>query len=366
MLRRLLQPFRRVTASGNYLPEVDGLRFVAIVWVVLLHAYGFFLKKSGPFTEGLKDYPLLDYILMRGAFGVDMFFTISGFVLALPFARHALAGGKEIRLGSYYKRRLIRFEPPYFICMLIGFGVHVRMHPEQLAELSRSLGASLLYLHQIIFHRLSPINSPTWSLEYEIQFYLLAPLLFRSFRLSPAARRIMWSIVYVIVSVLLQYWHPPFKSVLNVFPFFIAGIVLADVYISYPALKLDQGWVLLLAIGVALTLLLCPWTPLFWQTAPLLLFFFYMAVLRHPLLKRLFSTPLLATIGGMCYSIYLVHYYCISVAGAWIIRLHAGSGFLPNLLLQMTLLLLSALAGSALFFLLAERPFMKWSAKLRH
>jgi len=365
MLRKIPSLFRRVTASGNYLPEVDGLRFICILWVLLLHAYGFFLKKSGPYTGGPADYKLWNYIIMRGAFGVNMFFCISGFVLAMPFARWRLAEGKPIRIGNYYKRRLIRFEAPYFVCMLIGYFGYVYLHPGHSTELTKSLLASLVYLHQLIFHRLSPINAATWSLEYEVQFYLLAPFLFRCFRLPAAQRWWVWSVLYLLSILQLQYMHPPFRSMLDVFPFFLAGIMLADIYISAPELRLDSSWAVALAVMCGIFILLYPWTPLFWGLAPLALLVFYLVVLRNKWLQQLFSTPFLAVTGGMCYSIYLVHYYIISITGGYILRLHPGTQWLPNMLLQALLMIILAIAGSAVFYLLIEKPFMKLSARQR-
>ena len=69
---------RRITSSGDYIPEIDGLRFVAILSVVLYHLYGF-LPNSG---AGLPLQPAVSH----GYRGVNLFYVISGFVLALPFA----------------------------------------------------------------------------------------------------------------------------------------------------------------------------------------------------------------------------------------------------------------------------------------
>ena len=47
---RLLAPFQRQTSSGRYLPEVDGLRCLAVVMVVLFHLHGFFATYEEPST----------------------------------------------------------------------------------------------------------------------------------------------------------------------------------------------------------------------------------------------------------------------------------------------------------------------------
>ena len=51
--------------------------------------------------------------------GVELFFIISGFILGLPFAKQYLAGGKQVRLGAYFLRRLTRLEPPYILILCI-------------------------------------------------------------------------------------------------------------------------------------------------------------------------------------------------------------------------------------------------------
>ena len=54
-----------------------------------------------------------------GFAGVDVFFVLSGFLLALPFARHALGAGPRPRLGRYFRRRLLRVFPAYYAQLAI-------------------------------------------------------------------------------------------------------------------------------------------------------------------------------------------------------------------------------------------------------
>ena len=50
---------------------------------------------------------------------MPLFFAISGFILALPFAEHYLSGAPRPTLGRYYVRRVTRIEPPYVINLTI-------------------------------------------------------------------------------------------------------------------------------------------------------------------------------------------------------------------------------------------------------
>ena len=111
-----LNRFRRITSSGLYIPEIDGLRFLAISWIFLFH-FNDYLATARHFNEA----SLLQTFFYNGYRGVELFFVISGFILSLPFAKYYLANGKKIRLKNYFLRRITRLEPPYFIIMINRF-----------------------------------------------------------------------------------------------------------------------------------------------------------------------------------------------------------------------------------------------------
>ena len=89
---RLLGHLSRRTTSGQFIPEIDGLRFVSIAMVVCFHLGGYTMAKSTAirFANPLDN--ALAHLLATGHYGVQLFFIISGLVLALPFARHHLTG----------------------------------------------------------------------------------------------------------------------------------------------------------------------------------------------------------------------------------------------------------------------------------
>src|SRR5215510_2337941 len=82
---------RRVTSSGRFILEIDGLRFVAILSVYLYRLNGYLLEKSASVASGLMTTRVVT-LLSHGNNGVQLFFVISRFILGLPFAAHFLRG----------------------------------------------------------------------------------------------------------------------------------------------------------------------------------------------------------------------------------------------------------------------------------
>ena len=106
--------FRRVTSSGNYIPEVDGLRFVAIMSVFIYHFTQLVVEKNRfTYHDSKESYRAFYQLSGHGNRGVELFFMISGFILAMPFAKQYLLGGKRIAIKEYFFRRITRIEPPY-------------------------------------------------------------------------------------------------------------------------------------------------------------------------------------------------------------------------------------------------------------
>ena len=149
----------------SYRPDIDGLRAVAILSVVLYHS-------------GLPR-------LTGGFTGVDIFFAISGYLIG----GHIYA---DLRAGSFsylqfYRRRAKRILPAFFavvaFTLLAGL---ILLSPAETAQLGRSAFAATLSISNLLFARtdnyfaghsnLNPLLM-TWSLGVEEQFYAFIPLL---------------------------------------------------------------------------------------------------------------------------------------------------------------------------------------------
>lgn len=363
-----LSSFQRITSSGRFIPEIDGLRFLAIATVILFHASTYYNHKS-PFAPAEPDAWFMS-VCRHGYVGVMLFFAISGFVLALPFAQWRLQGAKPISLKAYFLRRLTRLEPPYLLTLTAVAAVLLLQRSAGLSEILPHWGASAVYLHNLIYGQPSTLVGVAWSLEIEIQFYLLAPLLFRVFTIRQQPARYALYVGAMVLFSCFSYRFDPevsgFKTLAGYFQYFCAGILLADWYTTNPSpasLRLLEKWFLPQLLGVILLILLLT-SDLNHSLAvrlwyPFAIIGFYALVLRNPFWQKIGSTPWLVTIGGMCYSIYLWHYLLISRMGAYSLRWHFSDGYGLDFLIQLCLWVTGILLFSSLFFYFIEKPCMR-------
>ena len=370
---RLRLALGRETSSGRFIPEIDGLRCLAIGSVVLFHLAWMVLPPDVDRQAVLAAQPFT-WLLLHGFIGVQLFFVISGFVLALPFAEARLGAGRAVALGGYYARRLTRLEPPYIICLLLLFGLRAAQEPGAIAARLPHLLASLFYVHNITFDAPSTINSVAWSLEVEVQFYLLVPLLTRIFAVRPTgARRLLLVALIVAASALQTRWpDAPYgvtHSLLFQAQYFLAGFLLADCWLLdwRAAASGGRGWD---ALATAAFLAVVPAMEAGAPghvALPLLLVAAYAGVFRGRWWNRLLTRPWITVVGGMCYTIYLYHLNLIGNALKLTGPLTASAALPVQVVVQGLLTLPLLLVASAVLFALFEKPFMRrqWPTRLR-
>lgn len=364
--QRLTQRFGRVTSGGRLVPCVDGLRCIAIMAVMLYHLNGFVVQKAIGFTEQEARETAVFHWLHGANCGVQVFFSISGFILALPFAREK-KGGRTVGLKSYYFRRLTRLEPPFLLNLLVVFALLILVKHQTAAELWAPLLATMTYTHNWFYGELSRINGVTWSLEIEVQFYLLAPFLARAFFAMPRLNRRVVTIGMIAVFVAIKIAVPVDGvlrlrlGLLYVLDHFLAGILLADVFVCdwLESPVKSKRWdiatlpLLLLIFAIQRSDLLLHLLP--GLTAGLLA-----CAIRGHWTNKVLSLPLIVIVGGMCYSIYLYHFFVISLIGRYTLPLFAGHSYTTQFCLQSLMIVPATIAICSIFFLLIEKPFMQW------
>ncbi|MEO6190007.1 MAG: acyltransferase [Saprospiraceae bacterium] len=380
-----LPSFRRITNSGNFIPEIDGLRFLAIALVVLYHLDGFLFKElTSDYKDNLENYNLLHEIMLHGYFGVEIFFCISAFVVSYPFAKYYLADGSLIQLKDYFYRRITRIEPPYIISLLLILAVHLfLLNGEKMADYIPSFYYSLFYVHGFFYHRdFQPfVNNVTWSLEIEIQFYILAPLLFYFFFRLKKHGLLILLISTLLVSMVSKFPKPDLISLYEYFHFFLLGMAIA--YMKAKNIKwsiLEQlnirysqefisgmSFILMLVMDITFMGPLHTWFKLIVSSFQM----FFMFVVFYNLLisaekKVWINRNFFTAIGGMCYSIYLFHNQLIVLFGQLLLKGERSSYFIWDYFKLSILLTAIILFISSVFFILIERPCMdkNWPKRL--
>ncbi len=157
----------------KYRSEIDGLRTIAVLSVIIYHAE--FKLKSFDFLKG-------------GFFGVDIFFVISGFLITSLIINEYNKTNK-FSILNFYERRARRLLPALFAVILISLpAAWIILFPKQFTDYLGSIIASLFFSSNFYWHlelqeygTESSLLRPflhTWSLAVEEQFYILYPVLF--------------------------------------------------------------------------------------------------------------------------------------------------------------------------------------------
>lgn len=218
---------------STYRHDIDGLRAVAVVPVVLFHA------GIGAFSGG--------YV------GVDVFFVISGFLIS-SIIRKEIAQG-TFSIAGFYERRCRRILPALTVvlvaCFLLGYLV---MLPIQLAHLGRSASAAALFLSNVFFWRDAGYFAPatdwmpllhTWSLAVEEQYYVAFPLMMFACRTWRPSRVLLLVVAALLASFCLSAYgtpeHPSAAFYLS--PFRVWELLLGVVLSFWEGPAITRRWV---------------------------------------------------------------------------------------------------------------------------
>ncbi len=173
-----------VRAEAGTVPSLDGLRGIAVLWVILFHYTALGDATRDAWIQAIGAVPLVDALVRNGYLGVDLFFLISGFLLTLPWFVHAAAGRAAPAAREFYARRVRRIVPAYYLQLALLFLLFIPLL-RGWDYWKRDLYVILWngVAHAGFLHLTSPLTSGTlavngalWTLAIEAQYYLLLPL----------------------------------------------------------------------------------------------------------------------------------------------------------------------------------------------
>jgi peptidoglycan/LPS O-acetylase OafA/YrhL len=157
-------PIQRPTWLPSYIPELQGLRGLAVLSVVFYHCH--------PRLEGTW----VHYASLWGWAGVNLFFVLSGFLITSILLE---AREKPHYFRNFYGRRALRIWPVYVLVLVVVYlNAPWFIGPTISAAIRTAPWLAYIFFVQNLFHlTLPPAIGPTWSLAIEEQYYFLwAPL----------------------------------------------------------------------------------------------------------------------------------------------------------------------------------------------
>jgi peptidoglycan/LPS O-acetylase OafA/YrhL len=327
----------------THLPELDGLRGLAILWVVLYHCH--------PRLEGTWIY----YASLWGWAGVVLFFALSGFLITSILLT---TRDKPRYFHNFHARRALRIWPVYILVLVVVYlNAPWFIGPSVWGAIKTAPWLAYIFFVQNLFHlALPPALQPTWALAIEEQYY---------FVWAPAVRwlRRPWMLVtalgcMLVISPLLRSghhaWLTPTHTLIH-----LDGIALGSlIALGMHTLALSRRtWLWMGLVGMAAG---------FWAAATIaggtayldsaLAVGFAGMVLaliastgsRNPINAGLRSGPL-AFYGRISYGLYMIHISIFIFFGWFDLRMDRY-GMVGNLAVVAFRLVVSTAAAAALWY----------------
>ena len=347
-----------VRAHEHRYLALDGLRGIAVLLVFCVHAAGNAAKvvyghdfEAASFLSLNSAGERALFWLFRSHHGVFLFFVLSGFLIgrmwwprvALPYARFAW-------------RRTLRIYPAFLVAFAASLLFAWHSGTWQPSEVARAAG-NLFFLNGAPASRVVPFNIVTWSLFYEMTFYLVFPLLlfFARSAVTVAIAGIVAPVIAVLTGadVLVLCWSLLFCGVLLAssehglrasLARVPAPLVLLFYFAITTAAMLDALPVIvaMLAFGVAAAAIIAK------------------SLEPGNLIARGLALSPLRALGRVSYSFYLVHWMIVVLVA------RSVDGVLPPVAATLAIFAvgftLSAIAATVSWWI-AERPYFAWVAK---
>jgi len=334
---------------SQYRPEIDTLRAVAVIAVIIYHA---------------KIYLFENLIFPGGFLGVDIFFIISGYLITSIILKE-LIEKESFSFKHFYEKRVRRILPALLFIMLVSIPFSwIYLYPTDLVNYSKSILYSLGFGSNFYFHFSGlEYGSPegllkpflhTWSLSVEEQYYILFPIglvtVFKYFR----KHLIYFLLICFAISLLLADWGSK-NYISSTFYFLHTRIweLICGSLVAYFEIKKGHR---------GKNKVLCHILPVLGLILVIFSFIYFDSEIFHPsfytlvpaigvtlilwftnkdnIISRILSYKIFVKIGLISYSLYLWHYPIFSFANH--IEIFSDNNFGKSILIIITFILSTA------------------------
>ncbi|MFK8296941.1 acyltransferase family protein [Capnocytophaga cynodegmi] len=338
-----------------YRPDIDGLRALAVLSVILFHINHSWLP--------------------NGFLGVDMFFVISGFLITSILLKDMEV--KKFSFSEFYNRRIKRILPVFFVVLTAGvLATHILFVPQDRDVIFKSVIASVMFLANIYFSRqgdyfdVSSNEKPflhIWSLSLEEQFYFVFPVfLLILFQFSLTKRYKLQIILGAVVFLFLTSFYDLSNFGLNLDNYYLPhargfelliGSALAIFTKQYPN-RIPQKWTAFASTSAIFSLIVLLFVgDIFPNSILFLLTCLSVSLLifsnqNSNFVSKFFSLSWVVWIGKISYSLYLWHWVILAL-----MRYYLCTSILPTNYWIIAVLL--TFLFSIITYYGIEQPFRK-------
>jgi peptidoglycan/LPS O-acetylase OafA/YrhL len=287
------------------LRSLDSLRGIGALAVMIWHATWV--------AFGGADGPGILLLPRRGYLAVDLFFMLSGFVLAHVYTADFANRLDLRRYAAFIWARLARIYPVHLLSILLL----LRLYGQTSWYSGRALVLNLLLLQGPWLPH-TTWNHPSWSISAEWHAYLLFPLVCAALWRLPvkaaAAVAIACALVLVLTCAESQWGLANVTSgplsLARALPEFITGMLVYRAYRTGWCRALWQSDLFLASTAVAILALSCAW-PTDLAIILLLPGLLLAAATNQGRARSLLISPPLQFLGDISYSLYMIHYTCL-------------------------------------------------------
>lgn len=354
MTNRLRQIFEVSRDDRPTLRSLEGLRGVAVFLVFLVHYCGQVVAYLPADSIAAR---ISNCLYNIGPIGVDLFFVLSGYLIYGTLVK------KEVPFSKYIVKRIRRIYPTFLFVLAIYVLLSILIPSEN--KFPAGWANQTIYLVQNVLllpgiFDIPPIITVSWSLSYELFYYLLIPLIIAvlSLRKWNWQRRVVFFLAASAVGFTYFYFFPGPARLLM----FVSGIVLFDVA-SYGKTKIPDfsGLAAFLTALIAATIIFSFHIQELWLYLTLYVLFFLFvleALLNQNGSARVLSLTPLRWLGNISYSYYLIHGLTLKAAFLLLKKFLPPDGSDASAFwLLLAPMFAATFVVSALLFVFVEKPF---------
>lgn len=353
---------------------LTGLRGFAALWVFLLHACFGNVNTFGYFAafDHKIDFGFLENFILQGYLAVDLFFILSGFIIAYTYADDFRQGLRAAALKNFFIKRIARIYPVHaFLTLLLAAAFFSGLWDTVRPMDGKDVLLSLTLLNVL---QEPSVNIPAWSISAEWFAYLAAPLILLA---TARSHKIIVNLALLVVICALYplLFHAFFccsgivgaGAILRVLCGFAAGVLLFRLYREKFLASDKSAWGDIMGVVAMIAIfVLAHFKMHFSLIYPLLVIFVYALAICRSYLKAAFASRVMLFLGVISYCIYMVHYPVLEIftlmLSDYLFETDLSQGIYWAILAVITATLIAA--ASVLYFLI-EKPARAWITRRR-